>query len=197
MMVKVPVAGRVKTRLARHLGVGPATSFYRHAANGLATRLDNPRRWTLILAVTPDAQARSPALPAGPNRMRQGSGDLGRRMQRVFDALPSGPVVMIGSDVPGITQAEIARAFQVLEGHEAVLGPSPDGGYWLIGLRRCPRRLRPFHNVSWSTSEARNGTLRNLACSRVGFVRAMAYIDTVEDWLACGSQRGRRILPPT
>jgi rSAM/selenodomain-associated transferase 1 len=197
MMVKVPVAGRVKTRLAKNLGVGPATSFYRHAASGLAARLNNPRRWTLILAVTPDAQAHSPALPPGPKRMRQGAGDLGRRMQRVFDAIPNGPVVMIGSDVPCITQADIARAFGVLVGEEAVLGPSPDGGYWLIGLRRCPRRLRPFRNVRWSTSEARNGTLSNLAGNRVGFVREMIDIDTFDDWLAYSSQRGRRILPAT
>jgi rSAM/selenodomain-associated transferase 1 len=197
MMVKVPIAGRVKTRLARSIGISPATAFYRHAIFGLATRLANPRRWSLVLAIAPDAHIRSPALPSGTLRMRQGTGDLGQRLQRVFDELPRGPVIVIGSDVPGVSQVDIAQAFRGLEGHEAVIGPSPDGGYWLIGLRRRPRRLKPFGNIRWSTHEARSGTLRNLAGNRVGFVRQMPDIDNGDDWHALGSRRGRRILTAT
>jgi rSAM/selenodomain-associated transferase 1 len=197
IMVKVPVAGRVKTRLARRLGIGPATSFYRHAIAGLAARLNCPARWSLILAVTPDPQVLSPALPAATERMRQGYGDLGCRLQRVFDTAPLGPVIVIGSDVPGISQADVAHAFRLLGGQDAVLGPSPDGGYWLIGLRRRPRRLQPFRNVGWSTDRARAGTLRNLASARVGFVRELSDVDDIDDWIACGSRRGRRILPVT
>ena len=197
IMVKVPIAGRVKTRLTRSIGIGPATTFYRHATFCLATRLASPRRWSLVLAVAPDAQMRSPALPSGARRMRQGNGDLGQRLQRVFDDVPRGPVIVIGSDVPGISQVDIAEAFRVLEGHEAVIGPSPDGGYWLIGLRRRPRRLDPFRNIRWSTHEARSGTLRNLAGRRVCFVRELPDIDDGDDWLAHGSRRSRRILSAT
>jgi hypothetical protein len=197
MMVKVPIAGRVKTRLTRSIGIGPATAFYRHATFGLAMRLASPRRWSLVLAVAPDAQMRSPALPFGTRRMRQGTGDLGQRLQHVFDDVPGGPVIVIGSDVPGISQVDIAEAFRVLEGHEAVIGPSPDGGYWLIGLRRRPRRLKPFRNIRWSTHEARSGTLRNFAGSRVGSVREMSDIDNGDDWRAYGSRRSRRILSAT
>ncbi|MGA7117298.1 MAG: TIGR04282 family arsenosugar biosynthesis glycosyltransferase [Hyphomicrobium sp.] len=197
MMVKVPIAGRVKTRLARSIGIGTATTFYRRATFGLATRLTNPRRWSLVLAVAPDAQMRSPALPSGTRRMRQGTGDLGQRLQNVFDDVPRGPVVVIGSDVPGISQVDIAQAFRVLEGHEAVIGPSPDGGYWLIGLRRRPRRMTPFRNIRWSTHEARSGTMSNLAGSRVCLVREMPDIDNGNDWRAHGSRRSRRILSAT
>lgn len=197
MMVKVPVAGRVKTRLARSIGIGPATTFYRHAALALAMRLTNPRRWTMVLAVAPGALIRSPALPFSSRRVPQGMGDLGQRLQRVFDDSPRGPVVVIGSDVPGISQLDIAQAFRVLEGHEAVIGPSPDGGYWLIGLRRRPRRLQPFRNVPWSTHEARSGTLQNLRGSHVGFVREMSDIDNFDDWRAHGPRRSRRILSAT
>lgn len=194
IMVKVPVAGRVKTRLARGLGVGPATAFYRHALAGLAARLANPSRWSLILAVAPDSHLRSPALPHRLTRMRQGSGDLGNRLQRIFDTAPRGPVIVIGSDVPCVAQSDIAHAFHVLDGHDAVLGPSPDGGYWMIGLRRRPRRLTPFSGVRWSTNEARAGTLRNLAGSRVALVSAKSDIDDVADWQN-HPRRGRRIAP--
>jgi rSAM/selenodomain-associated transferase 1 len=197
MMVKIPTAGRVKTRLAHSIGIGAATTFYRHATFSLATRLANPRRWFLVLAVAPDAQMRSHALPSGTRRIRQGTGDLGQRLQRVFDDLPRGPTVVIGSDVPGISQVDIAHAFRILEGHEAVIGPSPDGGYWLIGLRRRPRRLKPFHNIRWSTHEARSGTLQNLAGSRVGLVREMPDIDDGDDWRSLAAKRSRRIIAAT
>ena len=57
-------------------------------------------------------------------------------IQRILDALPPGPVVIIGSDVPGIRPHHIATAFRALGGSDAVLGPAIDGGYWLIGLKR-------------------------------------------------------------
>lgn len=196
-MVKEPVAGRVKTRLARGMGIALATSFYRHAVASIVARLNNPRRWTLVLAVTPDAVCHTPALP-GPKRARgpQGRGDLGQRMQRVIDRAPRGPVIVIGSDVPGITTGDIANAFQRLEAHAAVIGPSPDGGYWLIGLNRRPRRLRPFRNVRWSTDTALAGTLRNLAGLSVARLSEKADIDDAAGWSSAGPARSRRIRPP-
>lgn len=197
LMVKVPAAGRVKTRLARGIGIGPATGFYRHAIATLMARLDIPRRWTLVLAVAPDAARRTAALP-GPVRARvpQGRGDLGQRMQHVIDHAPTGPVIVIGSDVPGISERDIATAFHRLEGHDAVIGPSPDGGYWLIGFSRRPRRLRPFRNVRWSTDSAFSGTLRNLDGSRVALIGQKADIDDVGDWASAGPSRSRRIIAP-
>lgn len=196
-MVKVPAAGRVKTRLARGIGLGPATGFYRHAVASLVARLTIPRRWTVLLAVSPDAACRTPALPGSPRaRVGQGSGDLGQRMQRVFDRAPPGPVIVIGSDVPTITERDIARAFHRLEGQDAVIGPSPDGGYWLIGLRRRPRRLRPFRNVRWSTDLAYAGTLNNLDGSRVALIGQKADIDDASDWARAGPSRSRCIIAP-
>lgn len=195
MMVKVPTAGRVKTRLARGIGTIPATSFYRHAVAGLAGRLVNQRRWTLVLAVAPSAERRSPALPPVEMRVGQRAGDLGQRMQTLFDTLPNGPVLIIGSDVPGISQSAIAGAFQMLEGADAVIGPSPDGGYWTIGLSRRPRRLCPFAHVRWSTDQALAGTLCNLAGRRVAIAPTMHDIDEADD-LQRDRRRGRRIIAP-
>jgi rSAM/selenodomain-associated transferase 1 len=193
-MVKMPAAGRVKTRLARGIGLGPATGFYRHTVASLVARLTIPRRWTVLLAVSPDAACQTPALP-GTRRARipQGRGDLGKRMQRVIDRAPPGPVIIIGSDVPGIAERDIAHAFHRLDGQDVVIGPSPDGGYWLIGLRRSPRHLRPFRNVRWSTDAALADTLRNLTGSRVALLGKKADIDDAADWSRAGPARSRRI----
>ncbi len=68
----------------------------------------------------------------------QGSGDLGLRMQRSFDdAFRPGTeaVVIIGTDIPDITDAIIQKAFDTLQQKNMVLGPARDGGYYLVGLQ--------------------------------------------------------------
>ena len=197
LMVKVPTAGRVKTRLVRGIGLGPATNFYRHSVASLVRRLTRPGRWAVLLAVSPDAARKTPALPGSLQaRIPQGRGDLGQRMQRAIDGAPPGPVIVIGTDVPGITEHDIAQAFHRLAGHDAVIGPSPDGGYWLIGLGRRRRRLRPFRKVPWSTSAAFAATMRNLADSRVALIDQKADIDDAADWSRAGPARSRRIVAP-
>lgn len=197
VMLKTPVAGRVKTRLARGIGFAAATSFYRHATSALLARIDNPAAWSTVIAVTPDPELRSPALPRGFLRMTQGRGDLGQRLQRIMDTLPCGPVLVIGSDVPGITRTHIAEAFRSIAGAEAVIGPSPDGGYWLMGLRRRPRRLTPFGHVRWSSAHARADTLRNLGGLHVRLVAELDDVDDAGDYSRHADRSGRRILAPT
>ena len=96
-------------------------------------------------------------------------------MARVMALLPPGPVVLIGSDIPGIQPKMIARAFKLLGNHDAVFGPAPDGGYWLVGLRRRPHFSDPFDGVRWSTDQALADSRANLAGLRI------ALIDELED----------------
>lgn len=193
VMLRIPVAGRVKTRLARDIGIVAATSFYRHAAAALVARLARPRDWTTVLAVTPDCGVTHPSFPQAAHRMTQGRGDLGARLQRIMDTLPPGPVIVIGSDVPGIAASHIARAFHLLAGAEAAIGPSPDGGYWLIGLRRRPRRLAPFGAVRWSSRHAREDTLRNLDRARIAWLPELDDIDEAADLARHRRHLGRRL----
>ena len=88
-------------------------------------------------------------------------------MGRVFERLPPGPVVIVGSDIPGIDTSLVSLAFARLGRHEVVFGPAADGGYWLIGLARrrlAPRALarRLFRDVRWSGPHALADTRRNL-----------------------------------
>ena len=135
LMLREPRPGRVKTRLGREIGMVAAAHWARRLAARLIRRLEDPR-WDLILSVTPDRAVDSPAWPPHIRRLPQGPGDLGQRMTRLLQALPPGPVAIVGSDVPGLTRGHAARAFAALGGCEAVIGPARDGGYWLIGMHR-------------------------------------------------------------
>jgi hypothetical protein len=162
VFVKAPRRGQVKTRLGRGIGAGAATAFYRQQTTALLRQLDDPRRWQLWLAVTPDNDVHAKFWPRHLPRVAQGSGDLGARMLRAFDSVPRGPALIIGSDIPAITSCHVAAAFRSLRDCHAVFGPASDGGYWLVGLQRRPRPIDPFHNVRWSSEHALADTLRNL-----------------------------------
>lgn len=81
----------------------------------------------------------------------QNGGDLGRRMAASLNsALASGygRVVLVGTDLPDITADHIHRAIQALDDHDLVLGPSIDGGYWLVGARKP---VAIFNHMPWGT----------------------------------------------
>jgi hypothetical protein len=195
LMVKEPAVGRVKTRLAREVGAVRAAAFYRHTAAAVLGRLGAAREWRTILCVAPDAARMSCIWPASFQRLAQGGGDLGARLQRVIDRLPPGPVVIVGSDIPGIRASHIRDAFHQLGANDAVIGPSPDGGYWLIGLKRRPRTPRPFEAVRWSARETLADTLGNLEGLRIARVTALDDVDEARDLARFGGAHGRRILP--
>ena len=181
-MAKSPLAGRVKRRVAASIGAISAARFYRTCLAHTLMRLGRDPRWRTLLAVSPDRDVRAPHWPRGIRRLPQGGGDLGARIQRAFRRLPPGPAIIVGSDIPAIKASDIARAFRLLGNGDAVLGRAPDGGYWLVGLRRSPRLLAPFANVRWSGPHALADTLRNLQGHRVAFAATLSDVDSEEDY---------------
>ncbi len=134
-----------------------------------------------MLSCAPDHVRWGVSLPVD-GIIGQGSGGLGERMQRLFDEVEHGPLIITGADIPGITPAMISRAFQLLQGHDMVFGPARDGGYWLVGQRRRPHILRPFDAVRWSTPCALSDTLKNIEGHSVGFVDELDDIDNGADY---------------
>lgn len=181
LLVKAPRLGAVKTRLAGDVGWAAATGFYRASVARAIRRLAFDPRWRLTLAVTPDRSTGAGFWPAGPRRAAQGPGDLGARMARVLKALPPGPAVLIGGDIPEIRPRHIRRAFAALGDAEAVFGPATDGGYWLVGLKRRPWIPAPFADVRWSSEHALADSLANFAGRRVALIDELNDIDTGAD----------------
>jgi rSAM/selenodomain-associated transferase 1 len=196
IMAKVPVAGRVKTRLAREIGVVGATMFYRVAMRNVIARLAGQPFWRTVVIVDPDTGVTSRMLPARVVRIGQGCGDLGVRMQRPMRTLPPGPICLIGTDVPDVSVADVRRAFRQLGSADAVFGPAADGGFWLVGLRRRPRVVDPYRDrVLWSQADTLERTLANLAGARVAFTATHHDVDSAAD-LARNAGRYARRVPP-
>ena len=145
IMAKSPVMGRVKRRLGREIGDVAAIRFYRHCLSHAVLRLARDPRWRTVLAVDPDREAAESFWPPRQSvtLQPQGRGDLGRRMQRLFATIAAGPgrSSSAATFLPSAPE-HIADAFKLLGRADAVFGQAPDGGYWLIGLKRSPRVLQ-------------------------------------------------------
>ena len=184
VMTKAPVCGAVNTRLVKQIGAVPATALARTLTAGLLRSVSGDPRFRTVLSISPDAAVWAPfaAWGAAFERIGQGRGHLGQRMQRIFDRCGQGPLIIVGTDVPFIKRETIAEASRRLRRVDAVFGPAEDGGYWLVGLRRRPKHLAPFETVRWSSPYALADTLKNLRSQRVAFTATLFDIDTEADY---------------
>jgi len=183
VMLKQPRPGRVKTRLGRDIGMVSAAWWFRHQVAALLRRIEDPR-WQVVLAVSPDREGlQSRVWPAHLVRVAQGGGNLGDRMGRILRHMPPGPVCIIGADIPGIKRGHVARAFGCLGAHEAVFGPAPDGGFWLVGMKRvAPPPPGLFQGVRWSGEHALSDSVASLGGrARVALCDPLADVDRAAD----------------
>lgn len=169
-----PRLGAGKRRLAAEVGELAAWRFQRFSLSALMRELAQDPRWTTWLAITPSRPADwvRGALP-----IAQGAGDLGKRLTRICRRVPTGQLVIIGSDAPQVRRTDIAMAFKRLGRSDAVFGPSIDGGYWLVGLSSRVRLQPLFENVAWSTAKALTDTVANLRNERIGYLRTLEDVD--------------------
>ena len=175
----------MKTRLAADVGPTAALYAYERLVEMLLDRLAPLQE--VELRFTPDDAHDEVArwLHEGWNSQAQGKGDLGERLCRAFrDAFASDArrVVVIGSDCPDVTPADIEDAWAALATHDVTIGPATDGGYWLIGLREFDEAV--FRGIHWSTSTVLAETLA--ICQQKGLsvhrLRELSDVDTAEDW---------------
>jgi rSAM/selenodomain-associated transferase 1 len=178
---KVPRMGLVKTRLAKQIGTVAAWAFARQGIIALSPIARDPR-WRCWFAITPDKAIHQTKLwPRAHSYVTQGTGDLGDRMARVIKSMPPGPVVIIGTDIPTIRPKHVADAFLALGNHDTVFGPSKDGGYWLVGMRRRPAFKEIFKSIKWSSKNTLEETIGNLPIHwNHKFIETLEDIDEAE-----------------
>lgn len=187
LMVRVPVPGRVKTRLAAGVGEAAACTLYvAMVADALAAVAASGLELHLVYDGNLDSLPAAWLAGAAVVRPQRG-GDIGARMAGAFeDCLATGceGVILAGSDLPDLEAAVIRRARAALAEHGAVLAPSADGGYGLIGLgRRTFRRELFAGDIPWSTDRVLTTSLERFdRCGlAVHLLGTMRDIDTPAD----------------
>ena len=196
VFLKLPVAGRVKTRLAATLGDDVAVAVYRRLvervfANLASSDLDEVR----VMFDPPDAKEKvrqwlAPSVQGIDATVRffpQCSGDLGDRLTAGFSrAFEDGAdvVVAIGTDCVAISAEIFSQCWAALDGErDAVFGPTEDGGYYLVAMKSFRPEL--FQSVPWSRDDTLARTLQQAeSCElRVATLDTLADVDTEDDWI--------------
>jgi rSAM/selenodomain-associated transferase 1 len=189
LFARVPVAGRVKTRLAGVLTEEGAARLYRAFLEDAARACAPSASWESILQAEgdPDDEELARLFPAPWRRVRQAEGDLGSRLTAAFlrEFEAGAPAALaIGSDHPGLPRRRLWEAFAVLaRGNRAVLVPAEDGGYCAIGLHRSVAPAEVFRDIPWSSPSVLRATLDRLSMAGApASVLAPSYdVDLPED----------------
>lgn len=183
IFIKNPVLSRVKTRLAKTMGDETALAIYEHllsVCNGVtkdfqgqkyvyySDEIDNDDLWNNSVY----------------HKRVQFGKTLGERMFNAFSEvlqLHSGALI-IGSDCPYLNLQHLADACNGLQNSDFVLGPTRDGGYYLLGMNDlCPE---VFNSIQWSHSSVFETTLKRISDSGLSYelLEMLEDIDTQEDW---------------
>lgn len=191
LFVKPPVPGKVKTRLARDIGIEAACALYRTLADravaaavatGLTLYLCHDGDDTTLLPHNWKAAANTCILQHGD--------DLGERITNAFRTLFSDghdQMVLIGSDIPGLDSNYLCDAFNLLKSNDLVIGPAVDGGYCLIGFHASTFTPALFQQIPWSSDQVLTLTLANAEAAGLStaLLPPLRDIDTLTDLHAC------------
>jgi uncharacterized protein len=202
IFIKNPELGKVKTRLARTVGDEKALEIYHELSKitrenakimmahpetiGRGIKccvfysdfIDNTDKWSSISF----------------KKWVQNGADLGERMANAFSTIfeKQEKVCIIGSDCPTLSPTILKQAFQALDKHDFVIGPSTDGGYYLLGISKSVGDYRfVFDNMAWSTDTVLPETVKRISekDNTLFFLPELTDIDEEKDWIAFQNQK--------
>ena len=198
-MAKWPRFGSCKTRLSKDIGKKNAlriqdrmlnhtllvSNYLKEkkiveismAINGIG--FNRSRRWCKDLGIN--------------NFCLQGKGCLGEKMKRqIFKSRRDSRnyekknIILIGTDLPNLCHLDIVKTISQLANKDVILGPSNDGGYWLIAFSKkfiSKNNYLPFINIKWSSNDVLKETINNLSQQKIkiDFLNTKIDIDTIND----------------
>jgi uncharacterized protein len=185
IFVKNARRGHVKTRLASSLGKDKALSIYL----ALCERVRN-----VCLGFSGKCYVYySEYIPPEPDvweddffikRKQYPVADLGLRMQAAFNELlpVHSSVRLIGTDIPHLSNDLLEESILLLKNTDVILGPSDDGGYYLIGMKKTNEFL--FNNMTWSVDTVLSETIQRISRNNATYhlLKTLPDIDTADDW---------------
>jgi rSAM/selenodomain-associated transferase 1 len=187
IFVKYPEPGKVKTRLAENIGFENAAMLYRKMAEQIIYDLSKLADYRKIVFFDPP-ERRNDVMRwlkfNGLSFIAQEGNSLGEKILNAFKhafSLGADKAVIVGTDCPQITTQTILKAFEKLKRSGVVIGPSYDGGYYLLGLRRFIPEI--FHDVDWSTNLVFDQTMKKIRDKGLesDCLETFRDVDTVDD----------------
>ena len=180
IFLKNPESEKVKTRLAKDIGNAGAVEAYISLYETVIREVSSGA-WDIIMFI---AQSTAGFDAYSYVKEVQSNGDLGHKMLDAFQRMLAkyDAAIVIGSDCPYISSVHIDEAYQALVTNDLVLGPTTDGGYYLIGLKKPIPEL--FVNINWSTETVFEETIAVASQLDLNYhlLPELTDIDTITEW---------------
>ncbi|MFH1102879.1 MAG: TIGR04282 family arsenosugar biosynthesis glycosyltransferase [Pseudomonadota bacterium] len=190
MFVRAPEKGKVKTRLAKRLGETGSLEFYRAIVEHLISILESSGYPIRIHHHPPEHHDRVSRW-LGPRfaYLSQEGANLGERMANAFRRSFTdgfGKALLIGSDIPELSERILHESVLALDRHDTVIGPSADGGYYLIGFRSGSFLAEAFKDMAWEKDSVFCKTMAVFNEKRysVHILPKLHDIDVIEDLMS-------------
>lgn len=181
VFAKAPIKGKVKTRLGKTIGMEASRWVYKLLIKHTSKILRKSKLPYVLFENQLDDTLHDVFQDSKQNRLQEG-GHLGDKMENAFQwAFNQGyeKVLLIGTDLWSLHEDTLIEAKQALEQNDFVIGPSYDGGYYLLGMNEMSIKI--FKDVSWSTPRVFKETLLNIRESSIYFLDIANDIDDFKD----------------
>ena len=185
--------GRCKTRLARDIGKNNSAKLQSVMTShtiSVAKYLQKTKLIDISIAISGlgEKNCRRWSKELGIKKFNfQGKGCLGEKMKRqiIFNKKFCSQnkiknIIFIGTDLPDLCHLDLMNTVRELKQNDLILGPSNDGGYWLIGLSEkiISKYLHlPFINIKWSKENVMQNTINNFASTKLKYKTLTKKID--------------------
>jgi rSAM/selenodomain-associated transferase 1 len=191
IFARFPSKGKVKTRLAKDTGDNYALRFYTLCAEEIFRQTKRLKSFSKYLFYTEAEEKEKVMRWAGAKYLYalQAGKDLGERMLNAFELAFSHnaeKVIVVGTDVPDLNAGIIKEAERKLDEADLVIGPSNDGGYYLLGMKKVYKDL--FQEIAWSSGSVFDSTMKkaeelNLKTIKLEMLRDIDTKNDLDEWL--------------
>jgi len=186
LMTRVPLPGRTKTRMMEVLSGEECAAFHTACLEDICKTVSATGITSYLYYTGGSVEKFSKqniACMRSFDMRQQGGGDLGERMYSAASRILTkhDGVIILGADIPEIDSKLLVDALKQLDGCDVVIGPSFDGGYYLIGLKKAYRNI--FNGIPWGSPFVMETTLLEVERSGLscGLLTPMTDIDTWDD----------------
>ncbi len=188
LMTRIPIAGKTKTRLMDTLSGEECAALHISFLKDLMITFESLKeKIDIYITYTPENPIGviSSIIPDFINCFPQVGQDLGDRMYNAISKVSSigyDKVILIGSDIPQLKDVDLLSSFNILNKHDIVLGPTYDGGYYLIGMKKVFKSIFSI-NKRWGGKSVLESTIdiANTENLTVGLASKYRDIDTRDD----------------
>jgi len=185
--VKYPEKGHVKTRLAKDFGEEQTCELYGCFVLDILEKI-NTLSSDIVICFDPLSKKQDfkDWLGADKTYYSQEGGSLGDRLGNAFQFVWNqgyNRAIVLGSDSPDLPLDILSDAFQKLEQEHAVIGPTSDGGYYLLGFQKTSYDSDIFKNITWSTEHVFEQTMEifNKKNKNVHILPEWYDVDVIDD----------------